>query len=223
MIKAYFISGIGADYRLFTHTRLPEGYEKAYIHYIPPIAGESLPDYALRLTEQIDTSQPFVLVGLSLGGIMAVEIAKRFPPKCTILISSIPLSSQMPPFYRLGASLGLTQIVPPSFVKAATAVKHFLTMKEAEKRKIMFDVIRSGDDDFIRWGLEAVLKWENTTIPQPLYHIHGSRDEIFPISRTRPTHIVQKGSHMIVMSRTEEINALLSEILGEQTQIAKAS
>lgn len=32
--KVYFISGIGADYRFFTHIQLPEGYEAHYIHWI---------------------------------------------------------------------------------------------------------------------------------------------------------------------------------------------
>ena len=74
-MKAYFISGIGADYRLFTHIRLPEGFETCYVHWIPPEKDETLPVYARRLAEQIDTSEPFVLIGFSLGGIMAVEIA----------------------------------------------------------------------------------------------------------------------------------------------------
>jgi hypothetical protein len=35
-MKTYLISGIGADYRLFTHINLPEGYETRYIHWISP-------------------------------------------------------------------------------------------------------------------------------------------------------------------------------------------
>ena len=84
-MTAYFISGIGADYRMFTHIRLPEGYQAVYIHWIPPKKKEPLGAYASRLIAQIDTAEPFVLIGLSLGGIMAVEIAKRYPPVCTPL------------------------------------------------------------------------------------------------------------------------------------------
>jgi pimeloyl-ACP methyl ester carboxylesterase len=222
-MKAYLIPGIGADYRLFTHLRLPEGYEPVHIHWISPLEDEPLPAYARRLCSQIDTSEPFILIGLSLGGIMSVEIAKIFPPVCTILISSIPLSAHLPGYYALAQNLRLPKITPPALFKAATSLKHFLTMKSAGNRKIMQDVIWSGDDQFIRWGVEAVLKWENDVLPHPLFHIHGSRDEIFPISRTTPTHIVPKGGHMIIMSQPELTNTLLDDILRTLTPAAQSA
>jgi pimeloyl-ACP methyl ester carboxylesterase len=86
-------------------------------------------------------------------------------------------------------------------------------MRQAENRRLMRRVIRAGDDRFIRWALNAVLNWDNRTIPQRLYHIHGTRDEVFPISLTTPTHIVRKGGHMFVLSRPESVNQFLREIL----------
>ena len=212
-LKIYFIPGIGADYRLFLHLRLPEGYEPAYIHWIPPAKKELLSDYAYRLTQQIDTTEPFVLAGLSLGGIMAVEIAKRIPPQCTIIISSIPLSTHLPPYFKVAGQLGLGRIVPAALLKAATSVKHFLTMKTPANRRLIQSVIWSGDDKFIHWALNAVLEWNNTEIPSPLYHVHGARDEVFPISFTQPTHIIPKAGHMFLLSRPEEINNLLPLLL----------
>ena len=212
-MKTYFISGIGADYRLFTHITLPEGYETAYIHWIPPQKEESLPSYAHRLSGQIDHSKPFVLIGFSLGGIMATEIAKAFPPLCTIIISSVPLSANLPPYYTLAHRLQLTKIASPTLMKLLASVKHMLTMRSRDNWKIMREVIWSGDDQFITWAMDAVLKWENSSIPQPLYHIHGSRDEIFPIGRTKPTYIVPKGGHTLIMNHPEAINALLQKIL----------
>jgi pimeloyl-ACP methyl ester carboxylesterase len=212
-MKTYLISGIGADYRLFTHITLPEGYETAYIHWIPPQKEESLPSYAHRLASQIDHSEPFVLIGFSLGGIMAIEIAKAFPPICTIIISSVPISASLPPYYTLAQRLQLTKIASPTLMKLLASVKHLLTMRSRDNWKIMREVIWSGDDQFIAWAMDAVLKWENDIIPQPFYHIHGSRDEIFPISRIKPTYIIPKGGHTLIMNHPEAINALLQKIL----------
>lgn len=212
-MKVYFIPGIGADHRLFLHLRLPEGYEPAYIHWIPPIKKEKLSDYAYRLIEQIDTKEPFILAGLSLGGIMAVEMAKRIPPVCTILISSVPISHDLPKLYRIAGALQLARLIPASLLKLATMIKHSLWMRNAEGRRLMRKVIRAGDNRFIRWALTAVLKWRNDTIPQPFYHIHGSRDEIFPIRLTSPTHIVSKGGHMFLISHPEAVTNFLQEIL----------
>lgn len=212
-MNVYFISGIGADYRLFTHLRLPEGYKARYVHWIPPLGHEPLADYAFRLTGQIDTTKPFVLVGLSLGGIMAVEIAKRTPPVCTILISSVPLSAQLPPLYKIAGSLKLNRLVPASIGKIAAIIKHSLTLPGAENRRLMRQVIRDGDNGFIRWALTAVLEWRNGTIPSPFFHLHGTRDEVFPIRRTHPTHVVAKGDHNFVLSVPETVNQFLHEIL----------
>jgi len=212
-MTAYFISGIGADDRMFTHIRLPEGYQSAHIRWIPPKKNEALGAYASRLIAQINTSEPFVLIGLSLGGIMAVEIARRIAPQCTIIISSIPLSSHLPPWFRAAGHLGLGRIVPAILLKAATSVKHFLTMKTPANRRLIQSVIWSGDDEFIHWALNAVLEWNNTELPSPLYHVHGTRDEVFPIGFTNPTHIIPKAGHMFLLSQPEEVNNLLRVLL----------
>jgi pimeloyl-ACP methyl ester carboxylesterase len=212
-MNVYFIPGLGADHRLFTHLRLPEGHQPAYIYWIPPHKDEKLNDYAGRLAEQIDHTKPFILVGISLGGILAVEIAKRYPPVSTIIISSIPVTAHLPKYYQLAHRLGLGKLVPASFLKMASAIKHSLTMRSPHNRKLMRDIIRSGDDHFIHWALNAVLEWDNSTIPQPLFHIHGTRDEIFPISLTKPTHIIPKGRHMLSISRPDTVNKIFREII----------
>ncbi len=212
-LKVYFIPGIGADYRLFLHLRLPEGYEPAYIHWIPPIKKEQLSDYAYRLIQQVDTTEPFVLAGLSLGGIMAVEMAKRIPPVCTVLISSVPVSDNLPTLYRIAGALQLSRLIPASLMKLAAIIKHSIWMRTAAGRRLMRQVISASDDRFIRWALSAVLDWKNMTIPQPLYHIHGSRDEIFPIRLTTPTHIFPKGGHMFLITHPEAVNNFLLEVL----------
>jgi pimeloyl-ACP methyl ester carboxylesterase len=212
-MKTYFISGIGADYRLFTHIRLPEGFETRYIHWITPEPEESLPSYARRLTAQIDTSEPYTLIGFSLGGIMSVEIAKLFPPVCTILISSIPVSSSLPPYCRRAHRLQLQKIASPTVIKSLASIKQMLTMRSREDYKLMRDVIWAGDDRFIAWAIDAVVNWQNDKIPQPFFHIHGTWDEIFPIRFTKPTHIVPRGGHNLVISHAPIINGLLREIL----------
>jgi pimeloyl-ACP methyl ester carboxylesterase len=215
-LKVYFIPGIGADYRLFKHILLPEGYTPSHIHWIDPFDNEKLSDYAFRLSAQIDQSEPFILIGLSLGGMMAVEIAKHLDPVCTIIVSSIPVRDHLPGYFRLAGKLGLGKLVSPSFLKAATTAKHALSMHSPENRRLMFDIIRAGDDRFIRWAITAVLEWENKEVPQRFYHIHGTRDEIFPISLTTPTHIVEKADHTFVVSRPEILNQMLKKIILDQ-------
>jgi pimeloyl-ACP methyl ester carboxylesterase len=211
-MNTYFISGIGADERMFTHIRLPEEFETRHIHWIAPHKDETLPAYAHRLAEQIDTTKPFVLIGFSLGGIMAAEIAKIGNPVCTIIISSVPVSTNLPTLYHFADRLQLAKLASPTLMKFLTSVKHRITMR-SHNWKIMRQVIWSGDDQFIAWAIKAVLKWKNTTVTQPLFHIHGTWDEIFPYSRTKPTHTVRRGGHCLTMSHPHIINDILRDIL----------
>lgn len=212
-MKAYFISGMAADERVFKYVRLPEGYEIVHLTWITPQKDESLPSYALRMAERIDTSQPFVLVGLSFGGMLVTEIAKRFPPVKTILIASIPLSTHLPGYFRVVAALRLHKVVPIALVKTAARLKRFITNEKSEDKKLLWEIIRSSDPTFIRWSMEAILKWKNEEMPQPVLHIHGTRDEILPARYTKPTHIIPKAGHLVVMTRPDEVNTILYNAL----------
>jgi pimeloyl-ACP methyl ester carboxylesterase len=219
-MNVYFISGIGGDRRLFNYIQLPEDFHVGYVDWILPEKKENLPDYANRLTEQIDTGQPFILVGASLGGIMAVEIAKRLTPVATILISSIPVSAQLPAYYTAARHLRLARLLPTSFIKGASNFKRLFTREKGADKKLMRQMIRDGDPRFIKWGLNAVLEWRNEEIPQPLWHIHGARDEVFPIRLTHPSHKIPRAGHLLVMSHAEEVNRILREILLSLTGFA---
>jgi len=212
-MNVYFISGLGADSRVFKHIRLPEGFDVHFVEWISPYDKETLSDYALRLTDQIDTRQPFILAGLSLGGIMSVEIAKKFPPVATILISSVPLSAQLPFHFSVARTLRIARVVPASFLKRAALIKRSFTSEKEEDKNLLRQLIREGNSRFIKWAVNAVLDWKNTTLPQPLWHIHGSRDEVFPSGRTNPSRMIPKGGHMILLTHAEDINVWLGEVL----------
>lgn len=213
-MNVYFIAGMGADRRLFRHIRLPEGYQMQFVDWVKPEEDETISTYASRLTGQIDTSRPFALVGVSLGGIISVEIAKRHPAAATVIIGSIPVSTQLPGYYHtLGHRLGLLNVLPGSFFKGAASVKRFFTRETATDKQLIWQMIDESDDEFLLWAMRAVLKWENKELPQPLWHIHGSRDIVFPIGLTRPSHKVRRAGHLLVMTHAEEVNAILQEVL----------
>lgn len=89
-IPIYFISGLGADRRAFSKLIFSEHFPMIHLDWISPEPNESLRSYASRLALEIDSSNPFYLVGLSFGGMLATEIAKELNPIHTFLISSTP-------------------------------------------------------------------------------------------------------------------------------------
>jgi pimeloyl-ACP methyl ester carboxylesterase len=212
-MKVYFISGLAADRRAFKHISLPEGFEAVYLDWITPLENELLPDYALRLAAGIDVYEPFALVGLSMGGMIASEIARQYVPMATILISSIPVASHLPTHFKWAGALQLHKLVPVRFVQSAAIMKRLFTTEAPEDKAMLKKMIIESDMDFIRWAMGAILKWKNEKQPSSYVHIHGTRDEVLPIRFTNPTHIIREAGHLMVMNRAQEINAILGATL----------
>jgi pimeloyl-ACP methyl ester carboxylesterase len=61
--------------------------------------------------------------------------------------------------------------------------------------------------------MQAVLDWKNEELPSPFWHIHGTRDEVFPFRWVRPTHTIPKGDHLLMVSNPGRVNEMLTEIL----------
>lgn len=212
-MKTYFISGLGADNRIFHHIQLPQGFEPVYLDWIKPRQNESLHDYASRLAERIDPSEQFILVGLSMGGMMAVEIAKRYHPQLTILLSSVSCSAHLPFYFRIAAKLRLHKMVPVSLLKSASFIKRFFTAEKNEDKKLVRQLIRDTDPAFIRWAINAILHWDCKDFSGQYIHIHGSTDMILPIRFAKPTHIIANAGHMMVLTKAMEINQILEAAL----------
>jgi len=212
-MKVYFISGLAADKRVFKYVLLPQGFEAVYLDWITPLKDESLRDYALRLAEGIDISRPFAILGLSMGGMIASEISRQYKPAATIIISSIPAASHLPSYIRLGRKLNIHKMIPVRLVKFAAIIKRSFTTESPDDKIVLKNMIKESDNNFIRWSIYGVMKWENERLPSPYIHIHGTHDEVLPIYFTKPTHIIAKGGHLMIMNRSAEINQIIGNTL----------
>jgi pimeloyl-ACP methyl ester carboxylesterase len=82
----YFISGLGADMRIFEKIQFSDSFKLIFIDWIVPIKNEPIRDYATRLSHSINTAEPFVIIGLSFGGMIATELSTIVVPQKTILL-----------------------------------------------------------------------------------------------------------------------------------------
>jgi len=212
-MKVYFISGLGADSRVFHHIRLTDEHEMIHLHWIDPVAGETLGSYAARLAEKIDTTEPYALVGLSMGGMIAAEISHRYKPVSTILISSIPCSQHLPAFFKWAGKMKLHKVVPASLFKASSLAKRSFTNESKDDKILLKQIIRESDNKFIQWAMGAVITWDMKQVPSSYIHIHGTSDELLPVKFTHPTHYINKGGHLMIMNRADEVNRIINNVL----------
>lgn len=213
-MNVYFMSGLGADEHMFLKTTLPEGFEIHHLAWLKPLKNESFPAYARRLAEGIDESQPFLLVGLSLGGMMAIEMNKFLKPAYTILISSVTNREGLPFWFKLAGLTGIYRIVPNYFYHHRNFITAWLLGAQSKEDKVLLSkVMLNADPVFVKWAVPRILKWDNHYIPAKMKHIHGTADVILPYRPNKRTLPIQKGTHFMVYNRAGEVNQLLKEIL----------
>ncbi len=191
--KVYFISGLGADERVFYKLNIPD-VEPIYIQWIEPLKNEELASYATRLSVQVMDENPIVL-GLSFGGIVAVEIAKQIPVKKLVLLSTVKTLNEIPVIYRLAGKLGLHRLLPPTLLKVANPISDYLFGAFGKADKLLLkNILKDTDSIFLKWAINSIVRWQNIKYPEHFIHIHGTSDRILPIARIKNCiHIYLKG------------------------------
>lgn len=205
----YFIPGLGVDHRLFMNLRLP-GHDVRYLKWIVPYRNEPLRDYALRMAEQIDASRPFVLSGVSFGGMCATEIAKVLKPEKLILISSAKKESEVPLTIRLFRYMPLQKLISSDrfYIKMALLLWKSFGFKGQQQYKLFKEMMESMPEGYFAPACNCVINWRNKEHEQT-YHLHGDKDLILPFHNITNAIRIKGGSHVMVINQAE----LISEIL----------
>lgn len=158
-----------------------------------------------------------VLLGVSFGGMMAIEIAKLLPAATVILVSSIRHRRQLPLPIKMTAHLGLGKWTPPANLRLLAPIQdYFLGVETKADSRLVREYRGNVDPHYLQWAIRHIASWQNEWQPASLYHIHGSKDHIFPLNLVEPTHIVEGGGHLMIHNRAEEISKILISILASQ-------
>jgi pimeloyl-ACP methyl ester carboxylesterase len=214
-VNVYFISGLGADRRAFQKIRLSDSFKVHHIDWIEPYAGESFPAYVGRLMKQVDLSSPFSLVGLSFGGVVAVEMAKISQPEKIIILSSLSRSSELPKKFRFISALNLHRVIPAAVYKKPTKlIARFFGAKTHSDRKLLYEIFEDSSAVFLKWAVDKLLKWKNERRPERLFHIHGEKDQLLPITCVNQNMSIPDAGHLMVLTHASVISETLERHLG---------
>jgi pimeloyl-ACP methyl ester carboxylesterase len=214
-VNVYLIPGLGADRRMY-YPQLKVVPQAKVLEFIPPVKGETLSQYAARLAEGIDTSKPFILIGTSLGGMLALEVTNYTKPQKVVLIATIKNRNEMPLFISSMKYLRLHKLIRGSMYKYGhKIVIWFLASRRGtEAENVIRDMAKDASPVFIEWAVNAVVNWQ----PQYSYngsltHIHGTKDLMFPIRRIKEPFVIKNGSHVMNITMGTEVNKALLEAL----------
>jgi len=205
-MKIYGISGLGADERVFKYLNLK--HEIIPLAWIKHDKNESLEHYAKRLAAKIDTNEDFGILGVSFGGLVAVEISKILNPKVTILISSVETKNELSFLIKGLGKMNVVKYLPSKLFNPPKKIAHFLF--GTDNKELLNKILDDTDLDFTKWAVNELLNWKNTTTLSSIIKISGTNDKLMSPTKANNTILIEKGEHFMIVDKAKEISDVIN-------------
>ena len=206
-MKLYGISGLGADKRVFKYLTLD--CELIPIEWIEPSKEETIEDYSIRFSRVINTNEKFGIIGVSFGGLIAVELSKRLKPQLTILISSAETKKELRTIYQIIGKSKLLKFIPQIFFDPPRIVATWLF--GAKKKKLLKQILDDTDLKFAKWAVNELVNWRNEEIlSNRILKIGGTNDKLIPPKKDEYQKLIDKGEHFMIVDRADEISQIIN-------------
>lgn len=207
----YIFSGLGTDHRVFQRINFGE-WNPIFIQWISPIKAETIEEYALRLSKQIIEENP-TIIGLSFGGMIAIEVSKLVNPTQLILLATAKNRKEIPWYYKTAGKISLHKLLPARLLTRSNAISNwFFGTIDAFDRNLLKEILRETDPVFLKWAIDQIVKWSNETVIKNTIHIHGTNDRILPKRFVNADYSIENGGHFMTVNKAEEISLLIRKI-----------
>jgi pimeloyl-ACP methyl ester carboxylesterase len=204
---------MGADYRLFEQIKLPEGR----IHHLDwrdPGEAKTLTEYAAMIAPMIEKENS-ILIGSSMGGMLAVELSKLINPDAVILLSAPVYRSQFPRILKMTAAIRIYKLFNSrSIMFMSRLADVFMGFEKREDRTLFYEMLHKNGGKFLRFAVEAVLLWDNgDDLKCPWVQIIGDRDKLFPPNRMSSPLVIRNGGHFTTWEQPQQCSEAIEQWL----------
>jgi pimeloyl-ACP methyl ester carboxylesterase len=211
----HLIPGVAADRRLFMDLELP-GHELRPLELPAMPEGSTMPEYASELAGAVERSVPHVLLGVSMGGMIAQELASRTEPAAVIIISSWKDPDEMPGPLKLLRGTHPERVVTMKFIERVLPMLYWQMGAETDRdRELVHSFVHTMPVEQIKRQLHASLNWEGAGLLKDLIHIHGDNDHLMPLADINGAIAVKGGGHLMVFNKAAEVSRLVMAHLTE--------
>lgn len=213
----YLIPGQGSDARLYKNLTIDSSYEVRHILYSIPKKGDKMIDFAKTLSVQIDTTSPFILIGVSIGGMLSSEINEFLNPLKTIIISSAKCRNELPNRYTFQKKLPIYKLIGGRLAKVGAKIMQPIVEPDRNKDKATFkSMLNDKDPKFLKRTIKMILEWSKVEYNSNIIHIHGNNDKTIPIKNVGYDYLIENGSHMMALTRGNEISKIINRIIAQK-------
>lgn len=206
-MKIYAISGLGADKRVFQYLTLE--HELIHMDWIKPWESEQIENYALRLARVINQKEKFAILGVSFGGLMAVEISKVLKPAFTILISSVETKNDLRPLYRIIGKTRIINLIPTKLFDMPRSIAGFLF--GTKQKELLNAILDDTDLKFTKWAVQQLCTWQNEQHLENCLKINGTKDKLIPFAKSGEAKLIEGGAHFMIVDKAETLSSLINE------------
>ncbi len=215
IIHLYFMPGMAASPKIFEHIKLPEDkFRVHYLEWILPLKNETLQDYAFRMSKHIKHENP-VLLGVSFGGILVQEISKFITAKKIIVVSSVKHHSELPRRMQIAKKTKVYKLIPTQLASKIDVFSRYIFGDNIiNKRLDLYKMYLSvNDSKYLSWAIEQIINWKQTQETLKVIHIHGEKDEVFPIKNISNCIVVKGGTHIMILNKYKWFNENLPRLI----------
>ncbi|MEQ1732506.1 MAG: acyl-CoA thioester hydrolase/BAAT C-terminal domain-containing protein [Bacteroidia bacterium] len=211
----YCFPGQGANKHIFDSLSIDTSYCLKIIEYETPRKNATLNEFALQFCSVIDTTQPFVLLGVSLGGMICVELAEVLKPQKTIIISSAKNRNELPFRYKFQKAIPLHKIFSGSLILAGAKLLQPIVEPDRRKNKATFkQMLASKNPTYMKRTVGLIINWERIENSTKIYHIQGTNDHTLPLKKIKNVdHTINNGSHLMTLTKAKEVSLVINKIL----------
>ena len=190
-----------------------DGFNVIHIDWILPFQNETFQSYAFRISENMNDENA-ILIGLSFGGIISVEISKIKKFKKVFLLSSAKTKFEIPFYYRFLGKLNLLRIIPSSILKRVNSLTYLVFgVKTNAEKSLLDDIVRNTDERFLKWALHQIMNWKNENYSENIVHIQGDSDLILPHIFVKYDYLIKGGTHFMTLNQSKAIETIIMENL----------
>ncbi|MDP2541938.1 MULTISPECIES: lipase family protein [Tenacibaculum] len=209
----YFVPGLAANTKIFERISLPE--EHFELHFLdwmlPTSINESIEEYAQRMCAKIQHKNP-VLIGVSFGGIMVQEMSKIIDCKKIIIISSVKSNKEFPKRFKLVQVTKAYKLFPSKVISNIESYERYFFNDYLKKRAELYKIYLSvRNKEYLQWAIYNVLHWKQEESIPGIIHIHGKKDEVFPIKYIKNSIEIENGTHVMILNKAKTISEILKK------------
>ena len=217
-MQFFFLPGLGFDSRIYNKWSF-EDWNASFLDWIEPQKKESFQAYAQRMAAAIpDTAEAITLVGHSLGGILAQEMASFRKVDSLVLISSIKSRAELPLHFKIIQPLGIHHLFTRGgAIHTVGFWGKYRDYVSEEEQTLFKEMVGSHSNHYLQWALRQLSIWREPDVPSStkIFHLHGDRDRTLPSSLIRNAdRIIENAGHFMVYKRSAELQALVKDLTG---------